>query len=271
MLKHLDLSIVIPTLGEDTINKCIQSIYNNNYQPKEIIIIIPRAHANKLSSLVRKYKNLKIYKTEFMGQVAQRVYGFKKTKTKFVMQLDSDIILGKQTIERLYSFLLNRKKISVSPILLPNNIKQYQNLNLIANLLRNYLIFGQLKSKMGVITSIGYNSWFENKDFKNNFYNVEWLPGGCILFRKEDLIERNFYPYKGKAYCEDILHSILLREKKINLYLLTNERVNNIGYSHIKLSFFEKLKEFKIRLYILRKIKGSYFRFFLWFLIYAIK
>ena len=81
-------------------------------------------------------------------------------------------------------------------------------------MLRNYLIFGQLKSKMGVITSIGYNSWFENKDFKNNFYNVEWLPGGCILFRKEDLIEKNFYPYKGKAYCEDILHSILLREKR---------------------------------------------------------
>ena len=271
MIKHLDLTIVIPTLGEETINKCVQSVYNNNCHPKEIIIIIPRIHVDKISSLVRKYKNLTIYETEFMGQVAQRAYGFKKTKTKFVMQLDSDIILGEQTIERLYKFLLNRKKIAVSPILLPNNIKQYQNINPLIKLLRNYLIFGKFKSTMGVITSIGYNSWFENRDFKNNFYNVEWLPGGCILFRKKELIEKNFYPYEGKAYCEDILHSILLRQKNINLYLLTYEKLENIGYSNIKLSFFEKLKEFKIRLYILRKIKGSYFRFFLWFLIYAIK
>ena len=271
MIKQLNLTIVIPTLGEDTINKCIQSVYNNNYQPKEIIIIIPRTHAYKISLLVRKYKNITIYKTDFMGQVAQRAYGFKKTNTEFVMQLDSDIILSEQTIERLYKFLLNRKKIAVSPILLPNNIKQYQNINPLTKLLRNYLIFGQFKSKIGVITSIGYNSWFENKDFKNNFYNVEWLPGGCIIFRKKDLIKKSFYPYKGKAYCEDILHSILLREKKINLYLLTNVRVKNIGYTHNKLSLFEKLKEFKIRFYILRKLKGSYFRFFLWFLIYAIK
>ena len=97
------------------------------------------------------------------------------------------------------------------------------------------------------------------------------MPGGCILFRRNELIKKNFYPYEGKAYCEDILHSILLREKKINLYLLTNVFVKNIGYSKNKTSFFEKLKEFKIRFYILRKIKGSYLRFFFWFLIYAIK
>ena len=271
MIKRLDLTIVIPTLGEDTLNKCIQSIYNNNYQPKEIIIVIPRAQANKISLLLRKHKNITIYKTDFMGQVAQRVYGFKKTNTELVMQLDSDIVLSDQTIEVLYKFLLNRKKIAVSPILLPNNIKEYQNINPLTKLLRNYVIFGQFKSKMGVITSIGYNSWFENRDFKNNFYNVEWLPGGCILFRKKELIKKNYYPYKGKAFCEDILHSILLRKKKINLYLLTNENVENLGYESMKPSFFEKLKEFKIRLYILKKIKGSYLRFFLWFLIYAIK
>ena len=36
------------------------------------------------------------------------------------------------------------------------------------------------------------------------------------MHRKENLITYDFYPYKGKAYSEDIIHSILMR-KSINL------------------------------------------------------
>ena len=51
----------------------------------------------------------------------------------------------------------------------------------------------------------------------NDDYEVEWLSGACVMHRKENLITYDFYPYKGKAYSEDIIHSILMRKKSINL------------------------------------------------------
>ena len=37
------------------------------------------------------------------------------------------------------------------------------------------------------------------------------------MHRKENLITYDFYPYKGKAYSEDIIHSIIMRKKRIKL------------------------------------------------------
>jgi hypothetical protein len=49
---------------------------------------------------------------------------------------------------------------------------------------------------------------------------VEWLPGGCALHRRENLVLENFYPFSGKAFCEDIPHSLLLRQRKIRLIVV---------------------------------------------------
>jgi hypothetical protein len=46
---------------------------------------------------------------------------------------------------------------------------------------------------------------------------TEWLPGGCVLQERECLISDNFFPFRGKAYCEDIIHSHLRTLQGINM------------------------------------------------------
>ena len=42
---------------------------------------------------------------------------------------------------------------------------------------------------------------------------------------RRHLIDKNYFPYKGKAYCEDLIHSLLLKRKGVKLYVLCKTEV----------------------------------------------
>tara|TARA_Y100000816_G_scaffold275354_1_gene243498 strand:- start:197 stop:1015 length:819 start_codon:yes stop_codon:yes gene_type:complete len=269
--KTINLSIVIPTLGENSLFHCIDSIKKNTFLPKEILLVIPRNLSYKIEPSFENENFIKIIKTEFQGQVIQKIHGFKLSKSKYVMQLDADILLERDTLKNLYNYIYDKKNSAVAPLLTPNISGHSKKLPKFILLIKNYIICGSTRSKPGVITDIGYNTWFELNDLKKSLYLVEWLPGGCILFTRDALILNNYYPFKNKAYCEDIIHSIYLTNKNVHLYFLPSNKVKNIGYKKSKNSFFEKIKEFKVRYYILKKIRGHLVRFLLWYLLYVIK
>lgn len=269
--KTINLSIVIPTLGEDSIFQCLDSIKKNTFLPEEILIVIPKNLSYKIESLPTNESFIKIIKTDFQGQVIQKIHGFKISQSKYVMQLDADILLEQDTLKNLYYYISDKSNSAVAPLLIPNISDYSKKVSNLIMLIKNYVICGSTKLKPGVITDVGYNTWFRSNDIKKPFYLVEWLPGGCILFTRDALILDNYYPFKNKAYCEDIIHSIHLTNKNVNLYFLPNNKVTNIGYQRSKNSFFEKIKEFKVRYYILKKIKGHFIRFLLWYFLYVIK
>ena len=266
--KIIDLTVVIPTLGEKSLSNCITRVNMGTILPKLILIVIPKDYSSKINK-IRIPDNSKIIFTSLKGQVSQKIIGFKEVKTEFIMQLDSDIFLEKNTIEKLYEFVLKYKnKIAVAPLLLPN-INHNYNSGLLSKI-KNYIISGNLILKPGKITDIGYNTWFNNNEFKNFSYKVDWLPGGCILFRKNSVIKNNYYPFQNKAYCEDILHSLYLSKKKVKLFLIPSVQVENKGFKS-KANLLQKLNEFRVRYFILEKIKGNKIRFFIWFLLHVIK
>ena len=271
MKKKVDITIVIPTLGEKTLTKCLDSINNGSTLPKIIFIIIPKEYSKNLVK-VKIPNNAKIIFSSLKGQVAQKILGFKNAKTKFIMQLDSDIILSKKTIEHLYNFIsINKKKIAVAPLLLPNishNSKKKYNLS---TSLKNYLLSGSSNLLPGKITDIGYNTWFSSYELSDTSIQVEWLPGACILFHKNAIIKKNYYPFKNKAYCEDIIHSLLLTQKNVKLFLLPMTKARNLGYPKSRTNLFQRLREINVRLFILKKIRGNKIRFLIWYFLYVFK
>ena len=85
--KTINLSIVIPTLGEDSLFHCIDSIKKNTFLPKEILLVIPRNLSYKIEPSFENENFIKIIKTEFQGQVIQKIHGFKLSKSNFEMRL----------------------------------------------------------------------------------------------------------------------------------------------------------------------------------------
>ena len=267
-----NLSIVIPTLGEAVLFKCLNSIYLNTLLPFEIIIVIPSQYKNRVNK-INKLKLVRIIYSPIKGQVFQRILGFKSCKCDYVMQLDSDIILSKDTIYKLlYSMRKFYGKNAISPnLLIPKKLNnRYKYRSKLFILIKNYIINGSKYSKPGIVTDIGYNTWFLDSYYNENFYKVEWLPGGCILFNKKSLIKNNYFPFSGRAYCEDVIHSIILTFNKVNLYYFPNITVINDDYSKEVKTLKSLFQEFKIRFYLVKKIKGSKIRFFLWFVFYLI-
>ena len=77
------------------------------------------------------------------------------------MQLDSDIIVNKYTIEKLIHFISkNNDEIAVAPILRPLIKKKYLKFFLTN---QKFTHKWKITLKSGKITDIGYNSWFEKK------------------------------------------------------------------------------------------------------------
>ena len=55
-------------------------------------------------------------------------------------------------------------------------------------------------------------------------YEVEWLAGGCVMHHRKNLILENYFPFAGKAYCEDLIHSHLLTRKRVRLLVASRAR-----------------------------------------------
>ena len=119
----MKISIVIATIGKRNLIPTINSLNDNSIKPEEIIIVFPNHESNNLVEL-KSINNVKIIKSKFKGQVKQRIEGFKYLKNDIVVQLDDDIILKHDCLERLINVLINNGDCAVSPNLFDINKKK---------------------------------------------------------------------------------------------------------------------------------------------------
>ena len=110
MTKFLNLTVVIPTIGEKKLLKTISYLNNGKRVPKKIIIVIYKKNFFKIDNKILKFKNVLVIKTEKPGQVYQRYIGFKNSKTKYVMQLDADCFIKISSIIKMISIMAKKKK-----------------------------------------------------------------------------------------------------------------------------------------------------------------
>lgn len=277
-----NVSVVIPTLGGNHIYQTINTLNNGSLVPNEILICIPSDLSYKVKCL--DYKNVRIIETDRYGQVYQRIQGFINAINELVLQLDDDIFLDKYCLEKMSIafFDLNDKKIAVCPVYFDGSFEDknlliknsfYQNLVSPKNVyqkIKNFLIHGNTSFKDGVVTQASVNIHFDPSNKNEKYYNVDWLPGGCVLHYKENLYLENYFIFSGKAYCEDIIHSFLLRQNGINLYVSNYSFCSiDLGNELVNRSDFEKIKyiwsEFRARLLYSKLSKSSIIKLILFY------
>lgn len=270
--KILPISVVIPTLGGKHLTQTIKKLNENEFIPTEILICIPEEYI-KLNDFALS-ENARLVSIVEKGQVFQRAIGFKNTTQNFILQLDDDVELSSISLKLLYDKLLDLgPNNAVAPIWfdsVSNNAVHNYKIGL-RGLIDNIIVFSILgapwgKKKMGIISKSGVNYGVDQKFMKDELINVEWVPGGCVMYYKQNLCYENYYPFKGKAYSEDLIHSFLLRKKGIKLYIVKDAA----AYTPIPLSIFNK-QEFESKYNALRYSNQlqnkSMFRLFIWGLI----
>jgi glycosyltransferase involved in cell wall biosynthesis len=274
-LKNFKLSIVIATVGEETLKKLIKQIKSSTFIPDEIIVVFPEVHMVK--KIFLKSKDILIFRSPKSGQVAQRYYGISKAKNKYILQLDADIEIKKNTIEQLIkSYIINGPKIVVGPKFDYLNKKKINKKNKYRAWKFVFQIFGGGNINVFDLNKpFRYDSWFYDykQPQKSGYTNV--LPGGCILFNKDYYKNLDFYPLKGKALGEDLINSVyfqsfgckLFFEVKSTIYL-SEEGV--YIYKNIYDLIIDLIKIYKIKRLVCILAKGNLYRFHLWFCYYIL-
>ena len=274
-----EVSVVIPSVGEDILNNTIDALNSGSIVPKEIIVSIPKNLKGKVDNL--KQSNVKILPLNIKGQVKQRIEGFKISKYKYVLQLDSDVIVAKKTIENLILALKKLdNKVAVSPVIQSDGINPLlinsTKISLISKC-TNLVIDGKTLIPAGVITKAGIQSSPFPNPTSENLIKTEWLPGACVMHYKNNLILENYYPYEGKAYGEDVIHSILLKKKGIKLYVCYTTKAIHEGvidkneFTTFKELYGYILINYRYKSLIVNHTNGNRLRFSIWICFFCIK
>ena len=107
-ISELHLSIIIPVFNvEKYLEKCVESVINNNFINYEIILVNDGSTDNSgeiCDQLKEKYKDIiTVVHKENGGLSSARNSGIRKAKGKYLMFVDSDDLLNKIDFEKIFS------------------------------------------------------------------------------------------------------------------------------------------------------------------------
>ena len=278
MSSNHNISVVIPSIGTRDLTQTIKFINSSSIKIDEIIISVP----NDIEiELFQKFSNIIIHKSKYKGQVAQRIEGFKIAKNKFIVQMDDDIILEKNCLEIMRNFIKNNHHIAISAhfhnIISKKSLyskvdnRSFSNFFSLSklNYFYNKIKMGNKSYLNGDISISGFETYPNFQNHKEPFVSG-CIPGGCVMHLRKNLILSNFFPFQGKAYCEDLFHSIALKQNNIKLYYHPDAKVF-LELEDIKSNFKMFIKhlkaDFAIRKNLVQQNKFSKSRMLLVYLI----
>ena len=192
-----NLSVVIVTLkSEKIIHQCINSINQNI----PIIVVEHSDNKNFKEELEQKYKNLKcILSKSNLGMGAGNNIGIKDANTEYVLILNPDVILEKNTIEELF--------------LASKHLKEY---TILAPLEKNFANYGMTNNKI------------LNKNLGDAPFKVDFVDGFAMVikknFFKEKYFDENFFMYlENNDLCKRVI------SQGGSIYVVPRSRINHLA------------------------------------------
>lgn len=219
------LSVVIPTVGRACIKSTLSVIETWAVCPREIVVALPNDSLFDLSSISTTLKLVEV--RSHRGQVNQRLAGFRYASSEFVLQLDDDILIDSPSIILLLEAINICNSCAVAPSLYkyPESVPWDTLPRDIVSRSRHWVLRKILGAKsrlsfMGTISQAGVPFAVDPTFIQGESIDVDWVPGGVLLHRRENLILDQFFPFEGRASHEDLFHSFLLRRKGVRIMIL---------------------------------------------------
>jgi len=276
--KKYPLSVVIPTLGGDILANTIACLNKGDSIPVEILICIPEGESSKVEKLTQE--NVKVIKTPCRNQVAQRAYGLQRISQPMVLQLDDDVELTPADLDMLVQALdqLGRGH-ALAPLFRHLSTGQYM-----IEYTRG--ISGKLQSllaslicgapwgikRMGVISPAGIGYGVDRRYCEPGLFETQWLPGGCVICHREDLVTEDYYPFPfaGKAFGEDLVHSVLWKKQGTRLWVHL-EASGTTSVAPMPFNWQTEKAILRVHEYVVKLIGGNNWQLRLWYVVHISK
>ncbi len=253
MIDLKNLTIIIPSLLSNINIRWIEQVNTFNQNKINIIISLP-PNLSKKNKFINKFdKEILIIRSDKRGQVSQRQYVYKFVKTNYLMHMDDDIFIS---IKNLKILLNQFENLPSNSSIVPRFIIENDNNKeiFLIKYIKNFLIFNHINPRPGTISKSTFEVSHNFSFYSNNpFEKVDWIPGGISLIRKEHVIKNQYFNFEGKAFCEDLIYSNLLKKNGIQLFISNKSFFKTIQKKYTDLNiqdFIEFIKnDFKARNY----------------------
>ena len=220
----LKVSVVIASLGTSVLKNTLDTLAQSDGLVAEVIVVYPRDRSLEIDGGCYD-ERFRFIPFAGQGQVSQRIYGFNLVNESLTLQLDDDCIIENEYLSRLVTKM---EELGNDAVLAPSGydpakkrfLGRARKASLIYKLASCMLLgarFGE--ARMGTISRAGTIYSVDPSRMVKEFIEVEWLPGGCVLHWSKNLINYNYYPFRGRACLEDAMHCVLMRGRGNHLWL----------------------------------------------------
>ncbi len=224
MSDSVKISIIIVSFNSwNLLKKCLDSICLSDSIKKEIIIVDNASSDETRDMLKKNYKkNYKfILNDQNIGHPKAVNQGFKAAIGEYILLLDSDTELKKDTIQILIGYLDKNPDVSmISPLTLNSD-------GTIQMTARNFpSVINGLFGRRSLLTKFFPNNFFSKKYLLNNNYDlkkpfkVDQISAACMFFRKNLLDEVGYFDEKYQGYWVDTDWCKRIKLHKKNIYCI---------------------------------------------------
>lgn len=252
-MKIPDLSIVIVSYNTKKITEdCIESINRSLTNTKikyEIVVLDNNSHDGSqelLETMSKDVKNNLVYKQtgQNLGFGKGTNLGVKMAQGKYILLLNTDIIVLNRAIEKLYNFYLeNEKQVHFLGAKLLNRDLTPQ---------PSACRFFTLPVVFATLFLKG-DYWNLTRSSPNKFSQVDWISGACIMTTKKLYQRLGGFDKNIFMYMEEV--DLLYRAKKkgLNTYFFPDSQIIHLGSASSDGKTFPIIQVYKGFLFFYKK------------------
>lgn len=207
------LSIIVPNHnGSKTIEKCIESIYAQKIDTKEIIVIDDASTDNSVRLVKEKFPNVHIIEhSKNYGAAKARNTGIKSSNGDLLLFVDSDVYLSNYCIVEMLKYV-NEFDIIYPTVFFENGdilSPAFPNEKIYIRRSPVFMIKREALNKLDEFFDENYFIYYEDVDFFTRCYlaglKSHYVPEAvayhAIVFDGRDLEQRFYLETKNRIYC----------------------------------------------------------------------
>ncbi len=205
----VELSIVIPSHNTDKLlSDCLKSVYQTKEISFEVIVVDNGSTDGTIKEVVNlqsEYKNLELIENKANLGFAKAVnQGLRKATGEFLLLLNSDTKVAKETIPVMISFFKKHQAIGVAGCQLKNPDGTIQpSVGYLPNLL-NVFFWMTFIDDLPILRRILKSFHLQDKCFYSREREVGWITGAFFLTKREVLEKIGFFDEGMFMYVEEV-------------------------------------------------------------------
>ena len=230
------VSVVFPTMNrKEHLIKCIDSLLNGKHKKIEIIISDNGSTDNSVDTIRKMFPEVIIFESDLnLGYAISVNNCIEKSKGEFILRLDDDMILEKETISNLLEIITNDSKIgAVSCVnFFTERPEILRSTGMTINMFTgNTYIYDRGRKYFG--------------EYEKKLIEREIVPGGSMLVRRKVLEEVGMCSEEYFLTYEDVDLSLKIRDAGYKIFVVGSAKIYhaNEGLSQINNNFRIYLKE----------------------------